>query len=507
MRRLTCFMLGNAFIYPLAHRRNINIKRNRRLMDRRAGASGTIARARSQSQIGSMHKHGSPSILGVLLRTAALVPMFVGVGPCDRTARGDESAAGPVEVTWMVAVGPDRPMFEKLLRRFHELHPDIRVRPMWVPGSQYHPKLKTLIAAGKPPDLFSSGDVWVAYELPFLADLSDLVQRDAAELELDDFYPELLQACQYSGRQILLPRWFNIALLYYNRTIFDEAHEPYPSPDWTWDDYIDAAKRLTRRHGPRDSDVDVWGSTVTTGWWGEWLIYVRQAGGDLFSDDMNRCLLDSRQAIDGMRFYFDKIYRHGVSPRPGRGPDKGFMSGKIAMEFGGHTGNWITYNQIPGFEWDVQVLPRGPATRSGGEFANDSFGVAKASPHREAAWEFVKFLSSKESVRLHVENGYLPVRKSVTKEMLSRPERKTNPRNSMAAYEQLKYAQQVPRSPDYIEIAMEVIQPDVDRMLDKQLDVADTCRSAAESANRFIRVLGATRREAGTDHASPAPRP
>jgi multiple sugar transport system substrate-binding protein len=389
----------------------------------------------------------------------------------------------------MVGVGPDRPMYEELLKRFHEQHPDIRVRPLWVPGSQYQTKLKTLIAAGKPPDMFWSGDVWVAYELPFLADLTDLIARDAAEMEVDDFYPELLSSCRYDGRQFLLPRWFNVALLYYNRKIFDAAGEAYPTPEWTWDDYLAAAQRLTRRGA--DGKVEVWGSSITTGWWGEWLIYVRQAGGQLFTDDMNRCLLDSPEAIAGMRFYYDKIHKHQVSPRPGFGPDQGFMSGKIAMELGGHTGNWILYNQIKDLDWDIQILPKGPATRSGGEVAIDSFGIAKQSQHREQAWEFVKFLSSKESVRLHVENGFLPVRKSVSREMLT--DRTAPPRNIAAAYEQLKYAQQVPRSPDYIEIALEVIQPDVDRMLDKQLDVAATCRSAAESANRFIRVLGAAR--------------
>src|SRR5688500_9567615 len=157
------------------------------------------------------------------------------------------AAAAPVEITWMLGVGPDRPMYEELLRRFHTKNPAIRVRPMWVPASQYQTKLKTLIAAGKPPDMFWSGDVWVAYQIPFLADLSDLVARDAAELDLDDFYPELLAACRYDGKQILMPRWFNVALLYYNRKLFDEAGEPYPTVDWTWDDYIAAAKRLTRR--------------------------------------------------------------------------------------------------------------------------------------------------------------------------------------------------------------------------------------------------------------------
>jgi multiple sugar transport system substrate-binding protein len=219
---------------------------------------------------------------------------------------------------------------------------------------------------------------------------------------------------------------------------------------------------------------------------------------------MNQCLLDSPEAIRAMQFYYDKIHTHGVSPRPGFGPDHGFMSGKIAMELGGHTGNWYGYNSVTDLDWDIQILPRGPATRVGGEVAIDSYGISKDSPHREQAWEFIKFLSSKESGRRHVEHGYLPVRKSVAEETIFRPDRQEQPRNISAAYEQLKYAQQVPRSPNYIEIAMEVIQPDVDRMLDKQLDVAETCRRAARSANRFIQVLGATRREGSTADSSPA---
>ena len=209
----------------------------------------------------------------LVLNVSALLSILFGCGSCDRK-EARASTAPLDQVIWMVPVGPDRPMYEQLLARFRELRPDIPLHPMWVPGSQYQTKLKTLIAAGQSPDIFWSSDVWVAYELPFLADLNDLVQRDAKELDLDDFYPELLNACRYDGRQILLPRWFNVALLYYNRKIFDDAREPYPSPAWTWDDYIAAAQHLTRRD--KAGDVEIWGSTITTGWWGEWLIYVRQ---------------------------------------------------------------------------------------------------------------------------------------------------------------------------------------------------------------------------------------
>ena len=410
--------------------------------------------------------------------------------------RGHETAQGqgdPVEITWMVAVGPDRTMYEELVARFHEQQDRVRVRFMWVPGSQYQTKLKTLIAAGQPPDVFWTSDAWMAYELPFLADLTPFVQRDAAELDLEDFFPELLKACQYDGRQVVLPRWFNISLLYYNKALFDAAGEPYPTPEWTWDDYVAAGKRLTRRDP--DGRVTVWGSNVMTGWWGEWLIYVRQSGGDMFTPDLNRCLLDTPEAIRGLKFYFDKIHAHQFAPRPGFGPELAFASGKMAMDWGGHTGLWVSYNQIPGLEWDVEILPRGPVTRTGGEFAIDTFGIARDSPRVEAAWQFIKFLVSKPSIRRHVEEGYLSVRRSVAEELLFTPQRTTRPRNVRAAYEQLRYATLLPRSPDYIEIALEVIQPDIDRMLDQRLDPAATAREATRAANRFIAVLGATRRE------------
>ena len=98
-------------------------------------------------------------------------------------------------------------------------------------------------------------------------------------------------ACRSRGQYLFIPRWFSVSLLYYNRKLFDDAHEPYPSADWTWDEYIDSAKRLTRT-GP-DGRTVVWGSHIISGWWGEWLTLVRQSGGDLFDSAVTRCLLDA----------------------------------------------------------------------------------------------------------------------------------------------------------------------------------------------------------------------
>lgn len=425
---------------------------------------------------------------------ASTYAAFFAVSGCARAPLTGNGSGAATAITWMVgASGPDQPMIEELATMFENEHPNIRLHLLWVPPAQYQIKLKTLIAANMAPDIFWCSDAWVAYEFPFLADLTPFVKRDAKELDLDDFYPELLAACKYNGRQMLLPRWFNVSLLYYNRTLFDQAHVPYPSEDWTWEDYIRTGQRLT--HYQADGIPDVWGSGIMAGWWGEWLIYVHQAGGNLFSDDMQHCLLDTPQAIRGMQFYLDKANKFKISPRPGFGPDSGFISGKLAMDMGGHTGNWATFNQIPDLDWDIQILPRGPATRRGGEFAIDTFGISKRTRHLEEAWQFIKFLVSKPSIRKHVQYGYLSVRKSVANELLFSPSRRANPRNIRAAYDQLKYAETLPRTPDFIEITLEVIQPYVDRALDKKIDAATTCRRATKAADDFIDVLGAAQTE------------
>ena len=57
------------------------------------------------------------------------------------------------------------------------------------------------------------------------------------------------------------------------------------------------------------------------------------------------------------------------------------------------------------------------------------------------------------------------------------------------------HPQPIPRSPDFIEIALEVIQPEIDRMLVSDVDAETASRRATEAANRFLRALGSARRE------------
>jgi multiple sugar transport system substrate-binding protein len=60
-----------------------------------------------------------------------------------------------------------------------------------------------------------------------------------------------------------------LEVLYYNKAIFDEAKVAYPTDSWTWDDLLDAAKKLTIVES--NGRVKRYGLGMEGGKWSLWL--------------------------------------------------------------------------------------------------------------------------------------------------------------------------------------------------------------------------------------------
>jgi len=402
------------------------------------------------------------------------------------SARSHEPPPAPQRklLTWVHFVSPLRDFHERQVAEFQRLHPDIEVRLVLVPMSEYHMKFKTLAAAGQAPDLFYSGDVWMSYLLPFMRDLTPLVERDAAEIGLDDFYPEIRAAMRHEGRYYVMPEHANVALLYYNRALFRAAGVAEPTADWTWDDLVRAGVALTRP--ATADDPGVWGCGRMEGWWGEWLTYVRQAGGTVFTPDGRRCALDSPAAIAGLRYFQDKALRHRFSAPAGFEPLNGFVNSRLAMLMVGHVSYWPNYNQITDLDWDIQLLPIGPASRSGGELAIAGYGINRHTAHPEEVWTLLKFLTRREAALEVMRHGSISPRRSVAAVQIGERRPGDRPRNVAAAYAQIPYAQPIPRHPYYIEIMLQIVQPEIDRMVQGELSPEQAARRAADGVNAFL---------------------
>jgi len=134
------------------------------------------------------------------------------------------------------------------LAHFVQENPDIQIDLIQTGGTQYQVKLATMLAGGVAPDLFMVHEAMfpTLAENGLILPLDDLVAEDP-ELDLDAFFPAVVEQCRYKGVLYKLPVGFNTVVMYYNCDMFDEAGLDYPSDDWTWDDMLRMARRLTRR--------------------------------------------------------------------------------------------------------------------------------------------------------------------------------------------------------------------------------------------------------------------
>ena len=77
--------------------------------------------------------------------------------------------------------------------------------------------------------------------------LSDLVE-DSELIDWKEDFPATLTA-QYErdGEIYAIPKDFDTIAVWYNKQIFDEAGVEYPSDDWTWEEMVETARKLTNK--------------------------------------------------------------------------------------------------------------------------------------------------------------------------------------------------------------------------------------------------------------------
>ena len=115
--------------------------------------------------------------------------------------------------------------------------------------------------------------------------------------------------------------------------------------------------------------------------------------------------------------------RHAVGRRQcvAKLGDTGFLNGSISMIEEGMQPVFERLMRVIGdaFKWDSIRRPEGPAGRPG-YLVDDSFGIWADSPHPAEAWQFLKFLVSRQGQEIMVKHsGLPPVRRSAARAYLN----------------------------------------------------------------------------------------
>ena len=186
---------------------------------------------------------------------------------------------------------------------------------------------------------------------------------------------------------------------------------PYPTADWTWDDFRAAAQKLTDPSTKQFGWAYVADGSEDTVWRFDALLW--QAGGDILNSDNTKAEFNSPAGVKAATLLQQmSTVDHSVYLDNGNGNYANlFNSGKIAMLF---TGPW-DLSGFPDVDYGVQVLPgdQNHQTISGPDqwvlFDNGD-------QRKQAAWTFLKWLTSPEQALIwSTATGDLPIRASETK--------------------------------------------------------------------------------------------
>ena len=245
---------------------------------------------------------------------------------------------------------------------------------------------------------------------PKLVDLTDRVKAPA--MHWDDFYPSAREAATVDGKVVGVPALIDNLSLVYNKKLFAEAGVAPPTNDWTWQDFRDAAKKLTDAGTKTYGWAYVNDGSEDTVW--RYLAMLWQAGGDLLTPDNTAPAFDSAAGKAALQQLADMaVTDKSVYLDQGNGNYLNlFNSGKIAMLW---TGPWDVSSINPDVSYGVTYLPGyngNHETISGPDlYMLFDHSAARAN----AAFDFVTWLTSApQHLKFAIATGDLPLRQSET---------------------------------------------------------------------------------------------
>ena len=286
---------------------------------------------------------------------------------------------------------------EAIITKFEAANPGIKVELTTLSNSEYWTKIRLLANQKKLPDVFemSSGylEEWARAHL--LMDLTPLINT---AFNKDDYYMSVFDAGKDiagQGKYYAVPFALVTTVLFYNMDMFDKAGIPYPTSKWTWEDFRNAAKKLT-----------IVGKDGNVNQWGFWF-YGRYAQIEpwIYANDgelINRSTITYKpdaNANFAMRFLSNLVFSDKSAPSPKEmsayKQQDVFPLGKAAMWV---DGSWnIDNNRTIAdkkMRWGIAEIPVGPS--GSGKYAYgwpDYIAMSPFSKNVDAAWKFTKFIS------------------------------------------------------------------------------------------------------------------
>lgn len=297
----------------------------------------------------------------------------------------------------------------KLVGEWNGAHPDQKVEPVFSNNDNTLQKTLASFVSGKAPSVaYQYGSSITALTGRHQTqDLTSLV-KGSPDVDWNDFFPAARQGATVDDKVYGIPALVDNLGLVYNKKLFDAAGLKYPTPDWTWDDFRNAARKLSGNGKYGWAYVN--DGTEDTVW--RFLALLWQAGGDLLDPANKKAAFDSPAGRQAMQLLHDmSVTDKSVYLDTG---DQQYLnlfnSGRIGMLW---TGPWDLGQINKDVSYGVQYLP---AKVTHATISGPDYYMLFDKKAQKTAWAFLKWLTSPQvHLRYATQTGDLPLRASEEK--------------------------------------------------------------------------------------------
>ncbi|RED89040.1 ABC transporter substrate-binding protein [Cohnella phaseoli] len=310
--------------------------------------------------------------------------------PVESQATSESHEPITLRVGWVIP--PENQDWPKMFEAFTKKFPWITVEGVYAENGE--DELIKSIAAGQPLDVIWNTSLDRAIEEELIEDLTPYAEKDA-EFQSYPYREGYLDNFKRDGKLYALSRGNDGFFILYNKDLLKQYGLEKPKLDWTWEDFRTMAKAATN---PGAGHFGVANSV----WWYNFVsMAMPMANGHApnmaaMNEDFSKNLADGSvpEVLDDLNFFHDLMVNDGSLLNTKRAAEV-----KIEMN-SFHIGQSLFFTAIgpvlPGFkaqfpfEWDIATMPKGTAKQVNFGWLSP-MSISKASKHKEAAWELIKF--------------------------------------------------------------------------------------------------------------------
>ena len=288
-------------------------------------------------------------------------------------------------------------IIDETIEEFEQEYPNVEIR--YISGilkEDYSEWLSRQSLNGTLPDVFMvlPEDFTTFASVGVLKNLDTMLEADSSFRE-QDFYQGCYDAGEYQGHQYALPYESVPTLMLVNKTLLKKNNIVLPDNSWTWDDFYDICKKITK-------DIDGDGKTDQFGVYDySWMDAIYSNGGGVFDESGTTCNITNPSVENAILFARDIYLLSGIQNPTADDFDKGQIAFRpiTFSEFRTYKPYPWKINKYFDFEWDCIPLPDGPDGENMSETETMLMGINAKSEHSAIAWNFLKKLTYDERVQ------------------------------------------------------------------------------------------------------------